>query len=114
MFSLDPTKGSEQAGTRPIVIVSRDSINHSALGTNRTVVVVGVPLTDRQNLYQLYPSHVELKKGAGGLTKDSVALCEQVRAVSLDRLVRYMGKLSPSDLRKIEDALRVVLVLPTT
>jgi mRNA interferase MazF len=114
MFSLDPTKGSEQSGTRPIVVVSRDSINHNAVGTNRSIVVVAVPVTDRENLGELYPSHVALKKGAGGLTKDSVALCEQVRAVSTDRLVRYMGKLSSTDLAKIEAALRLVLLLPAS
>jgi len=112
MFSLDPTKGSEQAGTRPIIVVSRDSINHSAVGTNRSIVIVGVPTTDRTNLDELYPSHVELKKGVGGLTMDSVALCEQVRAISVDRLVRYMGTLPPADLTRIEIALRIVLVLP--
>jgi mRNA interferase MazF len=110
MFRLDPTEGSEQGGTRPIVIVSRNSINHNAIG-NRSIVVMGVPTTDRENLEELYPSHVELKKGIGGLTKDSVALCEQARAVSVDRLVRYMGKLPLEHLEKIEQALRNVMML---
>lgn len=112
MFNLDPPKGSEQAGTRPVIIVSRDSINHNAIGTNRTIVVVAVPVTDRKNIEELYPSHVPLKKGAGGLTMDSVALCEQVRAISVDRLVQFLGVLPPGDLKRIEDALRIVLQLP--
>jgi len=112
MFKLDPTKGSEQAGTRPIIVVSRDSINHTRMGNNRGLLVVGVPTTDLDHLDELYPSHVKLRKGTGGLTKDSVALCEQVRAVSGDRLVAYMGVLPPDEMNKIENALRIVLMLP--
>jgi mRNA interferase MazF len=51
---LDPTEGSEQAGTRPVVIVSRDSIN-----ANSPVVVV-VPITDASNVKRAYPSHTQI------------------------------------------------------
>jgi mRNA interferase MazF len=112
MVRLGPTEGSKQAGTRPVIVVSRNSINQHALGTNRTIVIVGVPTTDASNLKRLYPSHVLLKKGIGGLTMDCVALCEQVRAISADRLIRYMGSLPASYLSQIEDALRITLVLP--
>ena len=112
MFNLEPTKGSEQAGTRPIIVVSRDSINHSRIGNNRGLLIVGVPTTDLEHIQELYPSHVKLKKGMGGLTKDSVALCEQVRTISVDRLVAYMGVLPAQEFARIEEALRIVLVLP--
>jgi mRNA interferase MazF len=48
---LDPTEGSEQAGTRPVVVIRRDAIN-----ANSPVVVV-VPVTDAANVKRLYPSH---------------------------------------------------------
>jgi mRNA interferase MazF len=112
MVRLNPTEGSEQAGTRPVIVVSRDAINHNAIGTNRSIVIVGVPTTDRENLGTLYPSHVLLPKGTGGLTMDCVALCEQVRAISVDRLLRYMGALPAAYLAAIEEALRTVLLLP--
>ena len=51
---LDPTEGSEQAGTRPVIVVSRDSIN-----ANSPVVVV-IPVTDAGNVKRLYPSHAYL------------------------------------------------------
>ena len=112
MVSLDPTKGSEQAGSRPVIVVSRDALNHITISHNRTLVMVCVPLTDRVHLNKLYPCHVELKKGVGGLTKDSVALCEQVRAISPgDRLIRFMGKLDSASMKKIENALRITLGL---
>ena len=112
MFNLEPTKGSEQGLTRPIIVVSRDSINHIRIGNNKGLLVVGVPTTDLEHVEELYPSHVKLKKGMGGLTKDCVALCEQVRALSVDRLVGYMGVLPPQEFARIEAALRIVLVLP--
>jgi len=111
MVRVDPIQRSEQAGTRPFIVISRDSINHNAVGTNRSIVIVGVPTTDRSNLGTLYPSHVELKKGAGGLTLDSVALCEQIRAISVSRIVRYMGSLPEQSMRQIERALQIVLLL---
>ena len=112
MVSLEPTKGSEQGGTRPVIVVSRDSINHNAVNNNRTIVVVGIPTTDRLNLEKLYPCHVELKKGLGGLEKDSVALCEQVRSIAPEeRHIRYMGRLPEEEMAKIEVALKITLDL---
>lgn len=116
MVQLDPTKGSEQAGAHPVIIVSRDSINRIAINNNpkRSLVMVCIPTTGRENLDQLYPCHVELKKGTGGLTKDSVALCEQIRAIAPgERLIRHMGKLDAKEMAKIEEALRITLALDT-
>jgi mRNA interferase MazF len=112
MVNLEPTKGSEQGGTRPVIVVSRNSINQNLVGNASGLVIVGVPTTDLSNLSRIYPSHVELKKGMGGLTMDCVALCEQVRSVAVERLVRFMGVLPTKELAQIEEALRVVLMLP--
>lgn len=112
MVNLDPTAGSEQAGTRPVIVVSRDSINHNAINNNRTLVMVCVPVTDRANLGRIYPCHVEIAKGTGGLTKDSVVLCEQIRSIAPgERLVRYMGRMPEEDMARIEDAMRITLAL---
>jgi len=105
MARLDPHMGSEQAGSRPVIVVSRDSINQ-----NSSVVVV-VPVTDREHKRRIYPSQVVLKTGDGGLTKDSVALGEQVRAISTERLLRHMGHLHSTSIAQISDALRITLDL---
>jgi mRNA interferase MazF len=102
---LDPTEGSEQAGTRPVVVVSRDSIN-----ANSPVVVV-VPVTDAANVKRLYPSHAHLAKGSGGLKMDSVAKAEQIRAVQVSRFVGYCGRLDREALARIEDAIKITLAL---
>lgn len=103
---LNPTEGSEQQGTRPVVVVSRNAINQ-----NSPVVIV-VPLTNRKHKARLYPSHVILKAGEGGLRIESVALAEQVRAINKTRLIRQVGQLAPHRLTAIDAALKIALDLP--
>lgn len=102
---LDPTEGSEQAGTRPVVILSRDSIN-----ANSPVVVV-VPVTDAANVKRTYPSHARLPKGAGGLKMESIAKAEQIRAIQVSRFVGYCGRLDKAAIAEIEEAVRITLAL---
>lgn len=106
LTNLNPVVGSEQAGTRPTVVVSRDAINASS------PVVIIVPVTDRANKKHLYPSHVELKMGDANLTCDSVAVCEQVRAIARSRLVKSIGHLSTQKMSQINGSLKLALDLP--
>jgi len=105
MARLDPAEGSEQGGTRPVVVISRDAINR-----NSPVVVVA-SITDAANKKKIYPSHVKMAAGAGGLTIDSIVICEQIRAISKTRLKRFMGKLDEAALASIESALKITLDL---
>jgi mRNA interferase MazF len=102
---LNPTQGSEQSGTRPVIIVSRDAINRFSS------VVVVVPLTDSENKPNLYPSQVLLSKGEGGLDKESVALGEQIRAIAKTRLRNQIGHLSSQRMAEVAAALKVALDL---
>jgi mRNA interferase MazF len=103
--NLDPTAGSEQGGTRPVLIVSRNALN-----VNAPIVIV-VPLTGRENKRRLYPTHVELTAGECGLTKDSVVLCEQGRAISKDRLTKKIGQVSPQRMSFVDAALKISMDL---
>lgn len=103
---LDPTEGSEQAGSRPVVIVSRDTINAAS------PVVIAVPCTTYRLGRRLYPSQVLLHAPDGGLDVDSVALGEQVRALAKSRLGRRRGALSPQALAQLDRALLIALDLP--
>lgn len=105
MARLGPHKGSEQAGSRPVIVVSRDSISQ-----NSPVVLI-VPVTDRRHKHRIYPSQVVLKQGDGGLTKESVVLGEQLRAISTSRFIRQMGHLSAGGMAEIGEALRIALDL---
>ncbi|HVC81031.1 MAG TPA: type II toxin-antitoxin system PemK/MazF family toxin [Chloroflexota bacterium] len=102
---LDPTEGSEQAGTRPVIIVSRNAINSSSS------VILAVPCTTYRGRH-LYPSHILLRAPEGGLAVDSVAMAEQVRALSKTRLLVRRGILHSAPLAMIERGLLVALDLP--
>lgn len=102
---LDPTEGSEQAGTRPVIVVSRDAINEAS------PVVLAVPCTRLRSGRRVYPSQVRLSAGDGGLEADSVAMCEQVRALAKKRLSQRRGSLSEVAIRSINHALLVALDL---
>lgn len=102
---LSPTEGSEQAGMRPVIIVSRNAINQ------HSPVIVVVPLTDAANLKRTYPSDVLIRQPEGGLTLDSVALTGQVRAIAKTRLLRRRGALSSEAVEQVARALRVTMDL---
>lgn len=100
---LDPTEGSEQAGIRPIVVVSRNAINQFSS------VIVVAPLTTATNVKRSYPSNVSIPKGEAGLTADSVLLGGQIRAIAKTRLLNKRGELSASFLKLVDQALRITL-----
>lgn len=104
---LDPVEGSEQAGTRPVIVVSRDAINEAS------PVVVVVPCTTWKAERRIYPSQVLLRAPDGGLSADSIALGEQVRTIAKTRLRARRGTLSPEALRRLDRALLVTLDLPS-
>lgn len=105
LVRLDPTEASEQAGTRPGVVVSRNAINQYS------PVVVICPMTDAAHISKTYPSDVPVKAPEGGLEKDSMILTAQVRAVARHRLLRFLGELEPDTLRKTDRALKITLDL---
>lgn len=103
LVKLDPTQGSEQAGTRPFLVISVDLFNHGA-----AELVVGIPVTSRA---KGIPLHVEINPPEGGLTLQSFAKCEDVRSISVSRLKKRLGKVSLQTVEKVEDRLRILLGL---
>lgn len=97
--NLDPARGSEIRKTRPAVVLTTDALNRA----RRTVVVVPLSTgpTPRPPIVIATPS-------AGA---ESVAVCDQVRAVDKGRLTRLGGRLAIADLRSVEDGVRTVLKL---
>ncbi len=102
---LNPTEGSEQAGVRPVIIVSRDAINQYSH------VIVVVPVTSAKNVKHSYPNNVLIQAGNGGLTDDSVALGGQVRAIAKTRLLRQRGSLSQDVIAQVDRILKITLDL---
>ncbi|HLE63706.1 MAG TPA: type II toxin-antitoxin system PemK/MazF family toxin [Pyrinomonadaceae bacterium] len=103
LVGLDPTKGREQAGMRPALVVSVDLFNHGA-----AELLVVIPITSKA---KGIPLHVEIKPPEGGLTMTSFVKCEDVRSISTGRLVTRLGKVSTQTIDMVEDRLRVLLGL---
>jgi mRNA interferase MazF len=105
---FDPARGSEADKRRPAVIVSNDGANISASQLGRGVITV-VPVTS--NVKRIYPFQVLLPASASGLPRDSKAQAEQVRSIAVGRVGNLMGRLPPSLLAELDDALRLHLDL---
>jgi mRNA interferase MazF len=103
LAQLDPVTEHEHAGTRPVLIVSHDGLNH---GPAR--IAVAVPLTTRS---RRMPLRVAIGPPEGGLQQPSFAICEGVRSISTERLIRRFGRVTPDTLTRVADRLRVVLEL---
>jgi len=103
LVNLSPTRGHEQAGQRPALVVSDDLLNH---GPSGLVAVLPVTTTDRG-----IPLHVALRAGEGGLSRPSFVLCDQVRTISRERLLRRYGAVAASSMEVVEYRLRIVLGL---
>ena len=103
LADLDPVKGHEQGGLRPIVVLSIDEFN---AGPGSLVIVI--PLTSRD---RGIPAHVAIEPPEGGLAKTSYALTEAVRSITKQRLVRRWGSLSPQTIVSIEEWVRTLLGL---
>ncbi len=104
LADLNPSRGREQTGQRPVLVVSADAFDQSPAG-----LVIAVPFTTRR---RGIPTHVEVRPPDGGLRDLSFAMCEQLRALAADRLAPGpFGSVSPAVLRAVEDRLRLLLAL---
>ncbi len=104
LVDLDPVVGSEQAGRRPVVIVSKEAAN-SVLP-----VVTALPLTSRKAGRRIYPNEALLDEGCAGLTRESVAMAHQLRTLSKHSLAQNLGRVDdPEILAALREAMRVQL-----
>jgi mRNA interferase MazF len=101
--NLDPTRGHEQAGKRPALVVSTDPFNHGPAG-----LVVVVPLSTRD---KGLPLHVRVEPPEGGLKQVSFIKCEDLRSISLQRLTQRWGRVSAKTVQAVEIRLRLLLEL---
>ena len=100
---LSPTRGHEQAGRRPALVVSTDRFNHGPAG-----LVVVLPMTTRAKGIALL---VELEPPEGGVRETSFVKPEDIRSVAAERLGARLGAVSPRTLAEVERRLRVLLDL---
>lgn len=100
LFDPDPVKGSEIGKkVRPALIVSNNLMNKGPSG-----LIIVVPITSKD---KKIPSHIRIDPPQGGVAMPSFAVCEQVRSISKNRLVKKLGKVqSEKVLHEINSWLR--------
>lgn len=104
--NLNPVLGREQAGQRPVLVLSVDAINRLPLVVT---VVVG---TKGENVTRDYPANVRVPTADSGLPMETVFLCFQLRSLDPGRFASPpAGKASGAVLEKVEHAVRHCLGL---
>jgi len=97
---LSPVVGSEQGGTRPVLIVQND------MGNRHSPTVIAAAITSQTGKAKL-PTHINLSGPDVGLSRDSVVLLEQIRTIDKKRLREHMGCLSESQMSQVDAAIAV-------
>ena len=99
---LSPVVGSEQGGTRPVIIVQND------VGNKYSPTVICAALTSQINKAKL-PTHLEISAERYGLQKDSVILLEQIRTIDKRRLREKISHADEELMERVDNALAVSL-----
>ena len=99
----DDTRGGEIYKTRPAVVIQND------VGNKHSVTTIVAPISGG---HTNYPFHVNLPGSMDGLNKDSHVQLDQIRTADIqERIIDRHGTVSPSQMEKIEDAIRISLGL---
>ena len=104
LCDLNPVVGTEQAGIRPALVLQIDRANAVSPHT------IIAPFTTKIRR-ALLPSHVFIPAGVGGLTQDSVLLCEQIRVIDKRRILRVLGHLDEPYMQQVAKAVSLILGL---
>lgn len=102
LADLDPVRGSEQAGIRPVILFQNDLIS------KYSSTVISIPLTTNLNRLSL-PSSVLIPSNESDLSKDSVVLCHQMRVLDRERLIKKISNINRKTLKSIEKAVLLTL-----
>jgi mRNA interferase MazF len=97
---LDPTTGREQAGRRPVLVISHDVFNE------RSEAVIAIALSSQPQRAG-FPLTLELR--AKGLAKKSWAKISQIRTLSVQRIGRRLGRVSAEEVSQIIDGLTEII-----
>ena len=103
LAELDPTRGHEQGGRRPCLVVSNDTFNEGPAG-----LVVVLPATSKDKRIRF---HVALKPPEGGVKSASFIKPEDIRPVSKERLIKKMGRVPSNAMKTVDERLKALLDL---
>ena len=97
---LDPTRGHEQAGRRPVLVLSQDVFN------DRSGTVIAIAITSQEPRAG-FPLNLELE--STNLPKRSWVKISQIRTISTERLSAKLGKVRPEELAQVIEGLNEII-----
>ncbi|EGQ25094.1 type II toxin-antitoxin system PemK/MazF family toxin [Mammaliicoccus sciuri] len=97
---LSPVVGSEQGGTRPVLVIQND------IGNRFSPTVIVAAITAQIQKAKL-PTHVEITAARHGFERDSVILLEQVRTIDKSRLTDKITHLDDALMKQVDESLQV-------
>lgn len=101
---LNPIIGSEQGGTRPVLVISNN------MGNRHGPTVIIAPITSRTHTKAKLPTHTEVTDFEK-LDKDSIILLEQIRTIDKQRLKQYMKMMPDNIMARVDKALAISISL---
>lgn len=104
LANLNPVIGSEQGGTRPVLVIQND------LGNKYSPTTIVAAITSRIRKAKL-PTHVEIDGAKHHMDRDSVVLLEQLRTVDKLRLKERVARLDDESMERVNQAIRISLGL---
>ena len=105
-INFEPSRGHEIGKTRPAVVIQND------IGNQFSPLIIVAPIRGAEHLKRMFPVLVLVPKNEGGLDKESMVQCDQIKSFDKSRIVKKRGTLSPDTMRKVNDALKNSLALP--
>lgn len=99
---LSPVVGSEQGGTRPVVVVQND------VGNKYSPTIIVAAITSQVNKARL-PTHVNIDSSSRELPRNSVVLLEQIRTIDKKRLRDKIGRLDETTMEHIDKSIQISL-----
>ena len=101
--NFNPARGSEINKVRPALVLQNDVGNRH----NRTVIVAAISTGETAR----FRVNVEVKAPEGGLRNNSLVYLHQILTVDKSRLGRYLGRLAPETMEKVDKAILISLGL---
>lgn len=101
--NLNPYVGSEQGGTRPVLVIQNN------IGNKYSPTVIVCSITTKLSKTKI-PTHIEIKANKKyGLEKDSIILLEQIKTIDKKRLLHKAGEIDKDILEKVNKAIKISL-----
>ena len=101
---LSPSRGCEQGGMRPVLIIQNE------MGNKHAPTTIVAPLTSRMTKKHL-PTHIAVPHEYSNMPADSIVLCEQIRTIDKSRRQSKVGYIDEDGMKKVSFALMVSLGL---